>query len=185
MIEWLSQDSAVPLEEYSICTDIRQWAFDLAMQGIWSTHTAAVLLVRACLRFTKENCSVYANYLHLDFDLFVYIGCKTYVLKGMAKEAGSLVENVRLGCLESTDISLRIRTYGSNFLFHKLDEFESDAELTPGVSDEMTSATERNQLTWYVKKNILLFSTAHTLMDIISSYVTSQICGHSVRCIVM
>ena len=92
-----------------------------------------------------------------------------------------MLKSASLGCLVSTDISMRIRTYGLNFLIRKLDEFESDAELTPGVSDEMTSATEINQLTWYV----LLFSTAHTLMDIVSSYVTSQICGHSVRCIVM
>jgi len=96
-----------------------------------------------------------------------------------------LLKSASLGCLVSTDISMKIRTYGLNFLFRKLDEFESDAELTPGVSDEMTSATEVNQLTWYVLKNMLLFSTANTLMDIISSYVTSQICGHSVRCIVM
>ena len=94
-----------------------------------------------------------------------------------------MIESASCGCLVSTDISLRIRTYGVNFLIRKLDEFE--AELTPGVSDEMTSATEMNQLTWYVLKNMLLFSTAHTLMDIISSYVTSQICGHAVRCIVM
>lgn len=96
-----------------------------------------------------------------------------------------MLKSASLGCLVSTDISMRIWTYGLHFLFRKLDEFESDAELTPGVSDEMTSATEINQLTWYVLKNMLLFSTANTLMDIISSYVTSQICGHSVRCIVM
>jgi len=42
-----------------------------------------------------------------------------------------------------------------------LDEFE--AELTPGVSDEMTSATEMNQLTWYVlkKKYALVFYCTH------------------------
>ena len=77
-----------------------------------------------------------------------------------------MIESASRGCLVSTDISLRIWTYGLNFLICKLDEFE--AELTPEVSDEMTSATEMNQLTWYVLKNMLLFSTAHTLMDNIS-----------------
>jgi len=89
------------------------------------------------------------------------IGCKTNDLKGITKETGSLIESASRGCLVSTDISLRIWTYGVNFLFRKLDEFE--AELTPGVSDEMTSATEMNQLTWYVlkKKYALVFYCTH------------------------
>ncbi|KAG2609283.1 hypothetical protein PVAP13_4KG023000 [Panicum virgatum] len=68
------------------------------------------------------------------------------VLLGITKETGSLIESASRGCLVSTDISLRIRTYGVNFLIRKLDEFE--AELTLGVSDEMTSETEMNQVSW-------------------------------------
>ena len=165
MIKWLRQGSLVPLEESSISNEIRQWALSLAMfEGKWNTHTAAVLLVCACLRtfYQRELQCTYANYLHLDFDLFVLIGCKTNDLKGITKETGSLIESASRRCLVSTDISLRIRTYGLNFLICKLDEFE--AELTLGViSDEMTSATEMNQLTWYVlkKKYALVFYCTH------------------------
>lgn len=54
MIEWLSQDSYVPSEEYSICTEIRQWAFDLAMfEGNWNTQLPTLLqsfwYVHACV----------------------------------------------------------------------------------------------------------------------------------------
>ena len=133
MIEWLRQGSDVPLEEYSTSNEIRQWALDLA-----------VLLVCAWLRFTKENCSVHMRIIYtLILIFFVLIGCKTNDLQGITKETGSLIESASRGCLVSTDISLRIRTYGVNFLIRKLDEFE--AELTLGVSDEMTSETEMNQ----------------------------------------
>lgn len=116
-----------------------------------------------CLRFTNENGSLHiVNYLHLDFDPFVFIDCKTNDLKGITKEACFLLKRASGGCLVSTDISLRIRAYGLNFLFRKLDEFESDAELTLGASDDMTSATEINPLTWYVKKNPLVFYCTHT-----------------------
>ena len=73
MIEWLRQGSDVPLEEYSTSNEIRQGALDLAMfEGKWNTHTAAVLLVCAWLRFTKENCSVHMRIIYTLILIFLF-----------------------------------------------------------------------------------------------------------------
>jgi hypothetical protein len=73
MIEWLRQGSHVPFEEYNTSNEIRQLALDLAMfEGNSNTHTAAVLLVRACLRFTKENCSVHMRIIYTLIVIFLF-----------------------------------------------------------------------------------------------------------------
>ena len=60
MIEWLREGSSVPYEEYTTCYEIRECALELAMfEGDWSIHLDALLLVRVCLPFSKENSSVH------------------------------------------------------------------------------------------------------------------------------
>ena len=61
-------------DEYTaLCHDIRVVAAQLFIsRWKWSVHIAAALLVRACLRFTKENCSVNMQIIYTLILIFLF-----------------------------------------------------------------------------------------------------------------